>query len=335
MSNQQTSECFICNKKVTAHIHAETSITEYKCNYCSRYYLSELLRVEIAWIRPIMFYCLLHNTSGKRIFFVANKPSDEAEYKDAHFITKEILEGMKPKNINEKIDMIMMNLSKKIKILGDSYRFIIGGIQAQVVATKIQSGLILFCNNIVEDYNKQNEPIKELYGTLKLLVDYGYLERKNNSNHEYSFSVAGWKYVGELQSSKNELPQAFIAMWFSPEMVNARESIKKAIIDSGYTYIIIDEKEHNKQIVPEIFYEIQRSKFLIADLTGHRNGVYYEAGYAQGLGKEVIFTCSEKGFRKRHFDVAQVSTVVWKDEDDLYKRLLKRIEATVGKRIGI
>ena len=41
------------------------------------------------------------------------------------------------------------------------------------------------------------------------------------------------------------------------------------------------EEEHNNQIVPEIFYEIRQSNYIIADLTGHRNGVYYEAGYAE------------------------------------------------------
>jgi len=52
------------------------------------------------------------------------------------------------------------------------------------------------------------------------------------------------------------------------------------------------------------------------DLTDHRNGLYYEDGYAQGLGKEVVLTCNEKHFENRHFDVAQISTVVWKDKND-------------------
>jgi len=67
-------------------------------------------------------------------------------------------------------------------------------------------------------------------------------------------------------------------------------------------------------------------------LTGHRNGVYYEAGYAHGLEKEVILTCREGDFDDQHFDVAQIATIRWKDDDDLYKKLVKRIEATVGKR---
>ena len=62
-------------------------------------------------------------------------------------------------------------------------------------------------------------------------------------------------------------------------------------------------------------------------------GAYYEAGYAQALGKQVIMCCrksefdSDKG--RPHFDVAQKSMIVWKDEEELVERLRKRIEATV------
>ncbi len=62
-------------------------------------------------------------------------------------------------------------------------------------------------------------------------------------------------------------------------------------------------------------------------------GAYYEAGYAEALGKEVIICCREdifNGDKKPHFDIAQKSSIVWKDEEDLENRLYKRIEATVG-----
>ena len=333
MSNHQTLSCFICNIKVTAYRHGATSTTEYECTQCGRYYLTDSLKGEIAWIRPVMFYYLLHENSGKRTFFVSRKPNDAGDYSDdVSFITREALESMFPKSLNEKVDMIMLNLGKKIKFWGDGLQFGFSGQAEEVKNQNIMSGLILMCSSIADDSRNSRKGFAEINGTLKFLVDYGYLERKNSSQI-YSFTVDGWKYLGELQSTKHEIPQAFIAMWFSQEMDNARDSIKKAIIDCGYTHRIIDEKEHNNQIVPEILYEIHRSMFLVADLTEHRNGVYFEAGYAKGLGKEVILTCREEDFKKRHFDVAQVSTIVWRDEKDLYERLQKRIEATVGKRM--
>jgi len=78
----------------------------------------------------------------------------------------------------------------------------------------------------------------------------------------------------------------------------------------------------------------EQSKFVIADLTGNRNGVYYEAGYAQALGKEVIVTWkkTDESEEQPHFDIAQKNMIRWDSENDLYECLVKRIEATVGKQ---
>ena len=97
-----------------------------------------------------------------------------------------------------------------------------------------------------------------------------------------------------------------------------------------YGPIFMDEIEHNNQIVPEMLHEIRQSKFVVAEFTKHNNGAYYEAGYAAGLGKEVIHICKKDSFDKGiHFDVKQVNTIIWETEVELTKRLLKRIEAII------
>lgn len=119
-------------------------------------------------------------------------------------------------------------------------------------------------------------------------------------------------------------------MNFAEKMINARESIVKAVKDSGYMPVLIDVKEHNNQIVPEIYKEIEESRFVIADLTGQRGGVYYEAGYAKANNKPLILCCKKTQEEVPHFDVAQINTIFWSDEKNLYDRLIKRIEATIG-----
>lgn len=123
--------------------------------------------------------------------------------------------------------------------------------------------------------------------------------------------------------------RVFIAMWFDDGMQGARCKIEKAVKDCGYNPVLIDVKEHNNQIVPEIFKEINDSNFVIADLTGSRGGVYYEASYAMAKEKPVILSC--KDGQDTHFDVAQINTIFWKNEEDLYNRLRNRIKATVGE----
>lgn len=127
----------------------------------------------------------------------------------------------------------------------------------------------------------------------------------------------------------NKKKKVFIAMSFDDSMKQARENIIGAVHSCGYASVLIDVKEHNNQIVPEIHKEINDSKFVIADLTGQRGGVYYEAGYAVAKGKELILCC-KKG-ENPHFDVAQINTIFWIDERDLKERLIKRIEATVKR----
>lgn len=124
----------------------------------------------------------------------------------------------------------------------------------------------------------------------------------------------------------------FVAMSFSPQMKDARKSIEAVIIECGYKPVLIDIKEHNNQIVPEIFREINNSKFVVADLTGQRGGVYYEAGYAQALNKNIILMCRKDELKKVHFDVAQINTIFWEDAYMLRERLINRITATIGRK---
>ena len=56
-------------------------------------------------------------------------------------------------------------------------------------------------------------------------------------------------------------------MQFGEQTSDIRNTFKRAISDLGYTISIIDEKEHNNQIVPEIIFEIERCKFMVVDIT--------------------------------------------------------------------
>ena len=320
--------------------------TIYPCNDCGTYIVSDLFPVEQPKIRSMMYYYLVHKDQDDHdnsvIRFVLANTSSSQNNKEYRYIDKAMLETMWPKTLNERVDMVMMNLSRKIQCWSDVFILPMGYKDTEVMDSFIlRSSVIFICETfspqLIDRKNLQyatesiQSLIKEMEGTLDILQEYGYLKIMGIRDM-YSFTVNGWKRLGELQAKNKEIPQAFIAMWFNAEMSTARETICRAIEDSGYNHMIIDDKEHNKQIVPEIFYEIKRSKFIVADLTGHRNGVYYEAGYAEALGKEVILTCKKDAFDEIHFDVAQKSTIVWANEDDLYEKLLRRIEVTVGTR---
>ena len=172
------------------------------------------------------------------------------------------------------------------------------------------------------------------FGVLELLCDLGYV-RDAEGRQIYVITAEGWKKIDVLMNEKYTIQQGFIAMSFCDETKRIREAFRTAISSCGYIVRVIDEKEHNNQIVPEILYEISRSKFVVVDITYPNYGAYYEAGYAQALGKEVIVCCHDSRFtsddknQRPHFDIAQKSMIVWKDEEELISRLKRRIEATV------
>ena len=165
-------------------------------------------------------------------------------------------------------------------------------------------------------------------------MEFGYLI---GDDHRYSISAAGWQYIEKLRKKHAETKQGFIAMSFAPEAEYIRKAFRSAIQAAGYVPMVIDEKEHNHQIVPELLYEIDKSRFLVLDVTYPNYGAYYEAGYALGKGKEVIICCKKDVFEDKdryvqpHFDIAQTSQIRWKNEEDLIKRLKKRIDSTVGR----
>jgi nucleoside 2-deoxyribosyltransferase len=125
---------------------------------------------------------------------------------------------------------------------------------------------------------------------------------------------------------------AFVAMWFDSSMDAARTTgLEPAIRAAGYTPIVVNGVEHINKIDDEIISQIRRSKFLVADFTGHRGGVYFEAGFAMGLGLPVFWTCQKDDLLKLHFDVRQYNCIDWTDVVDLAQRLQRRIEAVIGR----
>jgi hypothetical protein len=148
---------------------------------------------------------------------------------------------------------------------------------------------------------------------------------------EFTLSPEGWKRVQPLPRLGGIPGRCFVAMWFDTSMNDVFElGISKAVVDCGWPAPVrIDRKEHNNQITDEIMAEIRDAEFVIADFSGNRGGVYYEAGFARGLGKTVIHCCRDTDFDDRHFDTKLINHIKWSDAADLRRKLANRIKATI------
>ena len=178
--------------------------------------------------------------------------------------------------------------------------------------------------------------VEEVEFLLDYIVDRFWLDRNEEATTKsYVITVNGYGRIDELKSVNTESSQAFVAMWMDNSLDDAWEhGIKPGISDAGYKAMRFDRKEHNDKIDDQIIAEIRRSRFVVADFTqgqdGARGGVYFEAGFAKGLGIEVIFTCRQDLRKFIHFDTRQYNHIFWQEPEDLRKKLADRISATVG-----
>ena len=177
----------------------------------------------------------------------------------------------------------------------------------------------------------------EVYYYLNYLMSMDWIagQRFAAGNFRGTITVAGYNRIADLRTNVDS-SQAFVAMWFDDTMTKAYEDgIEAGILDAGFNPIRIDRKDHVNKIEDEIIAEIRRSRFLVADFTqgkdGVRGGVYYEAGFAQGLGLPVVFTCHEDSMKTLHFDTAHYSHIVWAEPKDLREKLKNRIRAVIGQ----
>ena len=165
----------------------------------------------------------------------------------------------------------------------------------------------------------------------RLLSERGFTESLNFGGHCKvlpSGYIAADKLIRQAQPSD----KGFVAMSFDVALKPAYENgFQIGIINAGYDPVRVDRVEHTNRIDDEIIAHIRAASFVVTDFTGHRGGVYFEAGFALGLNLPVIWTCRKDDMKDLHFDIRQYNTIDWETPEDLALRLQRRIEATAGK----
>lgn len=149
--------------------------------------------------------------------------------------------------------------------------------------------------------------------------------------YNVTLTVAGWARVQELERPTTETRQCFVAMSFDPALAGMFErGIAPAVEEAGYRPLVLSREEHADRVDERIVLELNRSRFVVADFTGQRQSVYFEAGYALGRGIPVIWTCRADEEEALHFDTRQYNYIFWKTEEELRERLYTRIKTMLG-----
>ena len=243
-------------------------------------------------------------------------------------------------SVDEKAQKLLKYLAKEYKIAGDNLRFNLGSLSGILNSIKHYKPI----ENRLGDENNLLAMLSSSWAQKEselhfLLHDYlinnrKYLYSASTSGGVFRITPEGWAYLEELKSKNPESNIAFIAMWFNSELNKLFDPyIKNAVLDSGYNPVRIDKHEHINRIDDEIIVLIKRSKFLIAEFTGQRGGVYFESGFALGLGLPVIWICKRSEIKEIHFDTNHYNFILWKENELGYfqKALQNRIEAVIDK----
>lgn len=220
-------------------------------------------------------------------------------------------ESMRIPSFNERADLLLKYLEKKTEHIGQMVPF---------------SRDEIFTATWSYDIDETQALLNYLSGEGRICV----LETYDAAMIQHG----GWSHIETLRGKNLLSQQGFVAMWFGDHVQSAYDqAISPAIEEAGYSPHRVDLGEHNQKIDDEIIVQIRRSRFVVADFTGHRGGVYYEAGFGHGLGLEVFFTCRNDDRENLHFDIRQYNCIFWENDklDEFKLKLAKRIEAVLGK----
>lgn len=135
-----------------------------------------------------------------------------------------------------------------------------------------------------------------------------------------NLTLAGWEQYEAEKRGKFEGNYGFIAMKFNdPELDPFVKNVVKPVVKDGIGYDLVDMRDVAQAgIIDDIMrIQIRDSAFVIVDLTHDNHGAYWEAGYAEGLGKRVIYICERTKFERdgSHFDTNHCTTVPWSSDD--------------------
>jgi hypothetical protein len=297
-------QCYFCSRTL-AKTKTETNTHErYECDCCGVVELERSLAYYIATLAPESKRKLAYYFRKHKIYKTIPTPLSRIN------LSSFLLSIKLPISVNDKINELLLFLDKSTTYAGEEI----------TINYKLDLNAVYATN------------ANELSFLLKSLVEFNMITISKSTVDEASVVVLfeGWKKIDQLKSTIIPSNRVFVAMDFSEKMNSLYDnSISIGINNSGYVPFRVDRKEHNNDIVDEIIVAIRQSKFMVADFTNGRNGVYFEAGYAMGIGIPVIWTCSKEQVEKLHFDTRQYNHITWIDENDLKIKLENRIKATI------
>lgn len=229
----------------------------------------------------------------------------------------DIVEGLPEYSPREKQIILLQNLERKSRYPGDAVQ-IIPEFDVPLAWASAKEEFLYYLDSLIKrDLVRRTDEKTRTLDDISISV---------------SITANGWDYLEEFSRRIEERSQAFVAMSFSDDMRSVwGNAIKPAIKDAGYKPYRVGAEPHIDRIDVKIIAEINNSRFVVADVTQQKHGVYFEAGYALGIGLPVIWCVRKEDLKNVHFDTRQYNHIVWENEENLKGQLHDFICAIIGK----
>ena len=159
---------------------------------------------------------------------------------------------------------------------------------------------------------------------------------------DVSLSLEGWDQYEAEKQGKLDGNYGFLAMAFNEPELDAfvKDVLKPAVRGAGYDLHHLEDKSRAGVIDNIMRVAIRDARFVLVDLTHDNNGAYWEGGYAEGLGKPVIYLCEKEKFQRSkeegggtHFDANHCTTILWSKVDP--EEFSKDLIATLRRSLEI
>jgi hypothetical protein len=295
------SECPVCGLDIdTVEVSDRGEKTTCNCRRCGRFTITSIASAKVDGNSRFKLSAWIRDKTERCV--------EAPEITSGNF--EQVVDSFREYTVTEKQKLFLKFLSSKSKYPGDKIAF-----------------------NAEYDF-----PVVWARG----IDEFGYLYRsllernlvkRVNDGKASIITSHGWDILDGMDGSLMKTVQVFVAMSFDADLKCAWEKgIKPAVENAGYRPYRVDKDSHNERIDAKIITEIDNSCFLVADVTKQKNGVYFEAGYAQGKKLPVLWSVRKNDLKNVHFDTRQFAHIVWDSPEDLKEQLYTLICAVVGKR---
>ena len=137
--------------------------------------------------------------------------------------------------------------------------------------------------------------------------------------YSITLTLDGWQRYEHAKRGAFVGNYGFVALQFNDRELDELLATTKAAVREHIGYDLIDMRDVEQAgVIDNIMrLKITDAAFVLADLTHANPGAYWEAGYAEGLGKPVVYVCKKDVFDNKgtHFDTNHCTTIPWSPDD--------------------